>query len=195
MKIRVNNSFQKKKFNLCLPFYRSILFRGIKFETVEENKQIKELIQALNIKNRKKRIIYIYDRVYKQIEDQTKSVNPCSFKKCQCVIQRKIRKGKYGCCRKCYYRTENGCRTQNLTCKMFFCATVREKYKLPCWKDFELLKVLTLRQRILLKSEYFSLREDVLTDLYIGSLILGTGRIIYRLMKNSLKEKKNKNQK
>ena len=191
MKIKINNCYQKKIFNLCLPLYRSILFQRIKFET-ENTTEENELIKALNIKKRKERITYIYDRVYEKIEEQTKNINPCNFKKSKCEIQRKIKKGKHGCCRKCYYRTEKGCKTQNLTCKMFYCAKIREKYNLPNWNDFEILKVLTLRQRILLKSEYFSLKEDVLTDLYIGSLIIGTGRIIYRLIRNSLREKKSK---
>lgn len=45
--------------------YRSFLFRFVKFET--KNNDLKNIVQALNIKTRKARIEFVYDEAIKYI--------------------------------------------------------------------------------------------------------------------------------
>ena len=52
------------------------------------------------------------------------------------------------------------------------------------YEDLKILKVLSIRQRFVVKSDYFSLREDVLKDLYCYTLTFAIIRIILRLFKN-----------
>ena len=66
MKIKINNCYQKKIFNLCLPLYRSILFQRIKFET-ENTTEENELIKALNIK--------IPSKLYEQLKAEAEKKN------------------------------------------------------------------------------------------------------------------------
>ena len=52
------------------------------------------------------------------------------------------------------------------------------------YEDLKILKVLSIRQRFVVKSDYFSLREYVLKDLYCYTLTFDIIRIILRLFKN-----------
>ena len=168
-----------------LTLYKSILFKFKKFETNSNNPQDIIIVNALNIKNRKKRITYIYDSTCKYIDDFYKNKNICGFKKCKCYTQRH---NNYinGCCRKCIYISSKGCTTNNLACKLFNCSEVYKRRKVIKYKDLKTLKVLSIRQRFIVKSDYFSKREDVLKDLYSYSIIYSTIRIIIRLIKNQI---------
>ena len=87
----------------------------------------------------------------------------------------------------CIYQTKNGCPTKNLACKLFNCSEVRKRYKIIEYNDLKLLKVLSLKNQFIIKSDYFSKRKDVLKDLYSYSLIYSTLRIVYRLIRNFIK--------
>lgn len=174
-----------KKQYLFIPIYKSILFRSCKFETNSNDIQDKIIINALNIKNRKKRIEYVYDSTCDYIDNYYNHENICGFKNRQCYVQQaKKTNSKYGCCRKCKYVTDTGCPTKNLACKLFNCSKVLCKKRIIKYKDLKTLKILSLRQRFIVKSDYFSLREDILKDLYTNSIILSTIRIAFRLIKN-----------
>ena len=73
-----------------------------------------------------------------------------------------------------------------MTCKLFFCDEVKNKYEVITIKDLKLLNLLTRRQRVILKFDLFSTREEVLTDLYIGFITLAAFRELYMLIKTSL---------
>jgi len=181
---------------IFLPLYKSILFRFCKFETNSNDVQNNIIINALNIKNRKKRITYIYDATCKFIDDFYNDKNICGFKDCQCYVQQEKNNNlKYGCCRKCLYKTDKGCPTKNLACKLFNCSEVYCRRKVITYKDLKTLKVLSLKQRIIVKSDYFSLREDILKDLYSYSIFYSTIRMIFRLIKNMVKMNKIENNK
>lgn len=172
-----------KKINL----YKSILYYDTLFVVKNSinDEMINYMINALNIKNRKKRIQYIYDKSCELIDNKTKNINICGFKSGKCYVQRKLKNGKYnGCCRKCLYQTKKGCSTKNLSCKLFNCTEVTSRYEVIKYKDLKLLKILSLKNQIIIKSDYFSKREDVLKDLYSYSFIYSAVRIIYRLIRN-----------
>lgn len=194
--ILISNSNDYNKFLRKLSIYKSILYYNTIFVVKNDinDNMIDYIINALNIKNRKKRATYIYDNSCKLIDDNNKNINICGFKDNKCYVQRKLKNGKCnGCCRKCLYQTKEGCPTKNLACKLFNCSEVTSRYNTLKYNDLKILKLLSLKNRIIIKSDYFSTREDVLKDLYAYTLTYSTLRIVYRLFKNYIKmNKKNK---
>lgn len=187
--ILISNNNDYKKFLRRIYIYKSILYCNTLFIVKNDNndKMIDYITNALNIKNRKKRITYIYDSSCKIIDDNTKNINICGFKNDKCYVQRILKNGKCnGCCRKCLYQTKNGCPTKNLACKLFNCSEVKSRYEVIKYEDLKILRLLSLKNRIIIKSDYFSKREDVLKDLYAYTLTYPTLRIIYRLIRNYL---------
>lgn len=185
--ITINNYNDYNKFLKRINIYKSILYYNTLFE-VKNNineRNIDYITNALNMKNRKKRIEYVYDQSCKLIDWKNKGINICGFENGKCWVQRKIKNGKCnGCCRKCIYQTSNGCSTKNLSCKLFNCTEVRSRYNVIRYNDLKLLRLLSKKNQIIIKSAYFSKREDVLKDLYSYSLIYSTFRIFYRLIRN-----------
>lgn len=191
--IKINNPTALDKFYRKLFFYKSFIFKKTKF-TVETNyEEVKPIINVLNIKKRKERIIYIYDEACKQIDNHYKNKNICGFKNNKCYVQQKLQNGTInGCCRMCLYQSAKGCTTKNLTCKLFTCSEIEKRCKVIKFDDLKILNLLSFRNRMILKSDYFSKREDVIKDLYYGSFFLWTIRIVIRMIINfyTLKRKK-----
>ena len=71
----------------------------------------------------------------------------------------------------------------------FFCSEVRKRCMVIEYKDLNILRVLTWKERLLIKSNYFSSREDILNDLYTGSLVVGSIRKCYRIIKTFMGRK------
>lgn len=180
MKKIAKNYYKTTRF---LFLYKSFLYRFVTFTTDSKEFQDQIIVNSLNIKNRKKRITYIYDSACKIIDDYNAFENICGFKNCQCYLNRNT-KYKYGCCRLCKYKSDTGCPTSNLACKLFNCSEVCSRRKVIKYEDLKILKVLSIRQRFVVKSDYFSLREDVLKDLYCYTLTFAIIRIILRSFKN-----------
>ena len=191
--IKINNQTALDKFYRKLFFYKSFIFKKTKF-TVETNyEEVKPIINALNIKKRKERIIYIYDEACNQIDKHYQNKNICGFKNNKCYVQQKLQNGTInGCCRMCLYQSTKGCTTKNLTCKLFTCSEVEKRCKVIKFDDLKILNLLSFKNRMILKSDYFSKREDVIKDLYYGSFFLWTIRIVIRMIINfyTLKRKK-----
>lgn len=144
---------------------------------------VQPIIDALNIKNKKERIIYIYDFSVNYIDDYFSGKNFCGFKNNKCYVQRKNDCNYVnGCCRKCMYQSNKGCITKNLACKLFFCSEVKNRGKVPLKKDLPILNILTWQERYILLNDYFSLREDVIKDISFNSLIIGSVRMFYRII-------------
>lgn len=160
--------------------YRSFLFRGVEFYS--KNKKLKTVVNALNIKNRKERIEYIYDEGVNYI-NKYYSDDLCQFKDGQCIAQRKDGSGhKNGCCRYCRIVTENGCPSSNLSCKLIYCKTALGNIKLLRLRDIPILKCLSITQRMILKASFYYTREEILKDLNYG--------IIYSLLRTLVNELK-----
>ena len=167
--------------------FKSILYKKRKIEYKGNNEKIKEIAKVLNIKSRMKRLEYIFDKSCEQIDNKFKEENICGFDCNQCIVQRKDKtKEINGCCRLCRFQGDNGCKSKNLTCKLFFCDDVKQKYDVPKLEDLKLVKLLTRRQRLMLKFDLFSSREEVLMDLYIGFATIAAFREICTLIKNSI---------
>ena len=150
-----------------------------------KKKKFGDIEEAKKIKNRYKRLEYIYDNSCKKIDNLHKGENICDFKCNQCKIQQLSKtKEINGCCRTCRLQSKNGCTSSNLTCKLFYCDEVKKKYKVYTFEDLELLKLLSRRQKFMLKYELFASREEVLLDLFFGSILLSAFRQVYMVYKN-----------
>ena len=53
-------------------------------------------------------------------------------------------------------------------------------------KDIKIFKILTIRQRYIISTDYFNLREEVINDLYIGSIVVVFFKYVYRMIKKSI---------
>lgn len=183
--IEIKDKKALDKFYRKLFFYKSFIFKKIYFKVKTDYKEIKPIITALNIKKRKERITYIYDEACTQIDNHYNNKNICGFKNNKCYVQQKLNNGTInGCCRMCKYQSKKGCKTKNLTCKLFTCSEVEKRCQIITFDDLKILNLLSLRNKMILKSDYFSKREDVINDLYIGSFFVWTIRIIIRLINN-----------
>ena len=178
-KININSDKDLNRFYKKLFFYKTCIYRFVNF--VSDNQEIKDIIKALNIKKRNMRIRYVYDRSCLYVDRFWDNKNICGFRNNKCYTQRN---NSYinGCCRRCFYQSDKGCRTANLTCKMFYCSEVRKRNKVPSFNDIKILKLLSIRQRIILKHDYFSSREEVLGDLYIGFISIFLVRLLFRYL-------------
>ena len=189
----INDKAALDNFYRKLFFFILFIFKKTTFTVETKYEQIKPIIKALNIKKRKDRITYIYDEACRQIDNHYKNKNICGFKNNKCYVQQKLNNGTInGCCRLCKYQSEKGCKTVNLTCKLFTCSEVEKRCKIITFDDLKILNLLSYRNKMILKSDYFSKRENVIKDLYYGSVILWAIRIIIRLINNfyTLKHKK-----
>lgn len=161
----------KEKLLKRIWLYRSIFFKFVEFKTNTTDKELKTIVEALNIKSRYKRIYFVIDNLCNQIDEYYKGCDLCKFKNNQCICHRKQNLDYInGCCRKCIYQSNKGCTTKNFACKMFNCSYVEKKYKVLTHKDLLLLKVLTPLQRLVLKSDFFSSIDEVALDLFFGPL-------------------------
>ena len=185
-KIKINNEKDYQNFIKRLTLYKSIFYINTFFNVDNNinNEEIDYIIYALNIKNRKKRIQYIYNLSCDLIDNKFKGINICGFKDGKCHVQQKNNKHCNGCCRKCLYQSEKGCQTKNLACKLFNCSEVTKRYNVIKYEDLKILKLLSLKNQRIIKSNYFSKYEDAIKDLYSYSFIYSVLRITYRLVKN-----------
>ena len=161
--------------------YRSFLFMGVSFYTNDTD--LDTIVRALNIKNKKQRVEYIYDEGVKYI-NKYYSDDLCQFKNSQCVAQRKDGSGHInGCCRKCPIVTDKGCPSSNLTCKLIFCKTALGNIKLLRLRDIPILKCFSVFQRMIVKASFFRMKEEILKDLNYG-IVYSSGRALIGEMKN-----------
>lgn len=185
--IIINNDMEYNKFLKNINLYKSILYNNTFFVVKNNihNKMLDYIIEGLNIKNRRKRIEYVYDKSCYFIDSKSIDKNICGFKNGKCYIQRKLNNGMCnGCCRKCLYQTDYGCSSKNLACKLFNCSEVKSRYEVVSFDDLKILHLLSYKNQFIVKSDYFSMREDVLKDLYAYTFTYSTIRVITRLIRN-----------
>ncbi len=188
--VKNNDKFYSKLF-----WYKSFLYKNTKFIPNNEKKddiEFNSIINALNIKNRKKRIEYIYDYCCNKIDENNKGKNICGFNNnSHCYSQQRPNCDfKNGCCRLCALQNSKGCQTSNLACKLYYCSEVTSRYNVIKYKDLKILKLYTLRQRLILQYDYFINRKDFLKDLYSNSLIIYGIRTSFRIIINFIKLRK-----
>lgn len=181
--VQINSKTALDKFYRKLFFYKRFWFKKTKFILDSNFEELIPIVEALNIKKRKQRITYIYDTACQQIDDHYQNKNICGFKNNKCYVQQKLNNGTFnGCCRYCMYQSSKGCTTKNLTRKLFTCSEVEKRCQVIKFNDLKILNLLSIRNRMILKSNYFSKREDVINDLYYGSFLLWAIRIVTRMI-------------
>lgn len=165
--------------------YKGVRYKNTEFTYEGKNEDIKEIVNVLNKKTRMQRLAYIFDKSCEQVDKKFEGKNICGFNCNQCAVQIKDNSKEInGCCRLCRLQGDNGCKSKNLVCKLFFCDEVKRNYEVIELKDLKLVKLLTRRQRLMLKFDLFSSREEVIMDLYIGIATIAAFREIYTLIKN-----------
>ena len=87
--LKINNQKDLNKFYNRLFLYRSFLYNFVTFKLERDKYDINDLILALNIKNRRKRLEFIYDTACQEIDDYFANKNVCDFKNNKCRLQRK----------------------------------------------------------------------------------------------------------
>ena len=171
-----------------MKLYKNFLYRWTTIKTSIEDEECQNIIKALNIRKRSKRLEFIYDYCCNKLDIFYSGKNVCGFSNNKCIVQQAPNcKYKNGCCRLCVYQSETGCKTANLTCKLFYCSSVTSKYKVITFQDLKILKLLSLRQRLILRDSFFSTREQILTDLYFGSIVIFAFRMAIRETINLIK--------
>lgn len=157
------------KNNKWIFLYKTNLFKLFIYKT--NNIDMQNIVNALNIKSRRKRITYVYEEAIKVINNYY-SDDLCQFKDNQCIAQRKNNsKTTNGCCRTCPLLTNNGCSSVNITCKLLYCKTALNNMKSLKLSDINILKCLSVGQRLILKTDYYSTKKQVINDLYYGIVI------------------------
>lgn len=145
----------------------------------KEVKQISYLVSALNIKNKKERLSYAYDKACDLLDDDFYGKNVCKFKNNKCIKDREEKREKIGgCCvnndnkRKCWYLSDTGCKVRCMACKFHICYCLKKrgyKYKI---NDIYVLKYLfNWKQKIMLYNDFFMSKEEVLEDIYKNNLL------------------------
>lgn len=143
--VKVKDQTALDKFYQKLFFYKKIWFKKTNFILDSNFEELKPIVEALNIKNRKQRITYIYDTACQQIDDHYQNKNICGFKNNKCYVQQKLKNGTInGCCRCCMYQSPKGCTTKNLTCKLFTCSEVEKRCQVIKFDDLKILNLLSI---------------------------------------------------
>lgn len=130
---------------------------------------LKDIETAINIKNRRKQIEFIYDKVCDYLDFNFIKNNQCLFIHNQCVSDRgKKYKKDCGCCRSkngmlCTYLKDGRCTIRNMGCKFFVCPTLKKLGITYKTTDFPLLKYFcSFRQRTVLRYTIFVPKEKVI---------------------------------
>ena len=189
-KVLINN---KEDFYRKLYFYKSIFYRNTEFCSNINDEELQSIIKALNIKQKRDRIEFIYDYCCDKVDEFYKEKDLCLFNNNKCINQQKENcVYKNGCCRICLYQSKKGCTTKNLSCKLFYCDNVKKNNKTIKMSDLKILKLYSLRQRLMVFENYFTSREEFLKELNVGLLIFHSIGIVKRIIKNSIYLRKNK---
>jgi len=165
--------------------YRTPFFKKTKFKT--DNKELKNIVKALNIKDKKERITYIYNETVKALNEYY-SDDLCNFINGQCIVQRENKKGKFnGCCRLCPFVTNKGCPSENISCKLIYCKTAIKNIKLIKISDIKITKCLNPLKRLVLRGNFFITKEEFIDDL-CKSIITYPFKTIKRDIKRNIKK-------
>lgn len=161
-----------------------ILYKGKYYEKEQKDikiRQVSQLVQALNIKNKKQRLEFIYDKACDLLDDDFYGKNVCEFKNNKCMHDRKYNNSCDGCCRTndggkcCIYLKNHKCTIRCLACKFHICSCVRKKnlnYKV---NDILVLKyLLNFKQKIIVYLNFFKTKQETINDLEKNSIILWT---------------------
>lgn len=142
-----------------------------------EIRQISLLVEALNIKERKERLAFIYDKTCELLDSRFQGENICQFKNNKCVVNRINNTNIDGCCRcrnnkrRCKFLINHRCTNKNLACKFHVCSYLKSKGYSFRINDIYLIKYLyNWKQKMFCYYDFFISRDEVLKDIYANSL-------------------------
>lgn len=129
-----------------------------------------EVIMLCNMKDRRKRVSYIYDYLCKYFDEDMKKNNYCEFENGTCIANRlgySVHE-KDGCCyiiKKglCQYLTKNGCINPNPSCKIYMCSYLNKVKKVPNYdtkKIFLTNCLFNYKEHEFFKRHYFITKEE-----------------------------------
>ncbi len=159
-----------------------VLYKGKYYEENSDNPLVRQALYvcgALNIKDKKKRLSYVYDKACDLLDDDFYGKNVCEFKDNKCIYARKEKTHCDGCCRSrdgdkvCVYLKNHICSIRCLACKFHICKYIRKKGLRYRVNDILVLKyLLNWKQKIMVYLDFFMTKEEVLKDLTKNSIIL-----------------------
>ena len=178
-----NNTFEsiinKKKVRYILDFSKDIE------EDKEYKKIIIEALKVIEIEKEEDRINHIYDYECDLLDRKWNEYNPCDFCDNKCTSQRigKAWHKENGCCwdfdyskipwkltendRVCEYLDKDGCKTKNLSCKIFVCNYLRKNsdFKIN-EKDLFLIECFfDSKMKMVAKHNFFVSKEELIKKL------------------------------
>ena len=134
----------------------------IKYKT--QNKTLKQIEKAINIKDTFKRYNYIYDTVCDYIDKEYINCNYCEFEDDICRYFRITNEfdHKYGCCYSeyrgglCQYLDKDHCTIKSISCKLYSCPILRNNNINFRMKDIPLIKYFfNVKQKYYIKYSFF----------------------------------------
>ena len=194
--VNKNIKIIKKLFKLRNKIFESIINKKkvryiIDFsKDIEENEEYKNIIiealRIIEIEKEEDRINYIYDYECDLLDRKWNKYNPCKFCDNKCSSQRagKAWHKENGCCwdfdyskvpwkfteneRICAYLDKNGCKTKNLSCKIFTCNYLIKN------SDFKIIKedlfliecFFNAKRKMVAGHNFFVSKEELLNKLY-----------------------------
>ena len=135
------------------------------------NKDLKDIEQTINIKDKKERYEFIYDKVCSYLDKNNN--NYCEFIDDICIRDRiNNNNHKNGCCEcngrgKCKYLINSICTLNNcISCKLFTCKTLKEKGIEEKLNNYVLLKYFfNQKQKDILRFSYWTPKEIIIDRL------------------------------
>ncbi len=135
--ININNYSDLSKFYRRLRLYK-IIYKNIKLnisDNIKENDKEELLMceHAFNIKDKYKRLEYVYDSICNYHDKLYISTNICEFdNNGDCLAKRnnKCKVKHNGCCGTCKYLGNNGCTIKCMACKGYFCNYIKKVKKI-----------------------------------------------------------------
>lgn len=173
----------KKKINIGIKYKeKKIIGELIDDSGKERNTELIKCIKAVLIKDKRKRIEYIYDQVCEELDEEFAKNNYCDFKDDVCIGKRNCNERvTMGCCHKfehpitmngelkeCPYLVDKHCSTQCITCKLFTCDAIKVKFKL---KNIPLIECFfNPIQKLIVKTNFFTKREKIIDRLVLFNI-------------------------
>ena len=77
----------EKQLNKHLFLYKSPLYKNTKFKIISGSKESNDLVTGLNIKNRRERIKYVFDKCCEYLDNDFPN-DACGFIDGKCIVQR-----------------------------------------------------------------------------------------------------------
>lgn len=149
--------------------------------------EIIDVIKAIFIEDKRKKIEFIYDRVCSLLDEKWNNCFPCEFCNNKCIASRNnyMDKEYNGCCysfkrkrfgkvnkKTCkYLGKDKKCTTSNISCKLFTCNYLRKRKNFKTNFDDYLLLTLFFnkKEKLIIKYNFFKSREEVINKLLESS--------------------------